>query len=110
GRFKYRPNMCRAIGMIAGGTGVTPMFQVGWEWRCCVLGGGDCGYSHVPGGVEMPVQFFSIFRISLPLPPPVPPPHPPLPPPPPPSPSPSPSPPLPLPFTILTPPSLTIPP
>ncbi|CAI7881780.1 unnamed protein product [Closterium sp. NIES-54] len=28
GKFKYRPNMCRAIGMIAGGTGVTPMFQV----------------------------------------------------------------------------------
>ncbi|CAI5525731.1 unnamed protein product [Closterium sp. Naga37s-1] len=28
GKFKYRPNMCRAMGMIAGGTGVTPMFQV----------------------------------------------------------------------------------
>ncbi|CAI5474454.1 unnamed protein product [Closterium sp. Yama58-4] len=28
GKFKYSPNMCRAIGMIAGGTGVTPMFQV----------------------------------------------------------------------------------
>eukprot|EP00475_Leptophrys_vorax_P030192 TRINITY_DN4506_c0_g2_i1.p1 TRINITY_DN4506_c0_g2~~TRINITY_DN4506_c0_g2_i1.p1 ORF type:complete len:295 (+),score=30.04 TRINITY_DN4506_c0_g2_i1:188-1072(+) len=28
GRFKYRPNMCRAIGMVAGGTGVTPMYQV----------------------------------------------------------------------------------
>lgn len=28
GRFKYRSNMCRAIGMIAGGTGVTPMYQV----------------------------------------------------------------------------------
>ncbi|GJP77699.1 hypothetical protein CLOP_g8057 [Closterium sp. NIES-67] len=28
GKFKYRPNMCRTMGMIAGGTGVTPMFQV----------------------------------------------------------------------------------
>ncbi|KAJ3364697.1 NADH-cytochrome b5 reductase [Allomyces javanicus] len=28
GQFKYTPNMVRAIGMIAGGTGITPMFQV----------------------------------------------------------------------------------
>ena len=29
GQFNYTPNMCRAIGMIAGGTGLTPMLQVG---------------------------------------------------------------------------------
>ncbi|XP_028758036.1 NADH--cytochrome b5 reductase 1 [Neltuma alba] len=28
GRFKYQPNEARALGMIAGGTGITPMFQV----------------------------------------------------------------------------------
>ncbi|KHN26281.1 NADH--cytochrome b5 reductase 1-like isoform X2 [Glycine soja] len=28
GRFKYQPNQVRALGMIAGGTGITPMFQV----------------------------------------------------------------------------------
>jgi cytochrome-b5 reductase len=28
GNFLYRPNMCRSIGMIAGGTGLTPMLQV----------------------------------------------------------------------------------
>lgn len=28
GAFVYTPNMCRRIGMIAGGTGVTPMLQV----------------------------------------------------------------------------------
>lgn len=28
GRFSYAPNMKRFIGMIAGGTGITPMFQV----------------------------------------------------------------------------------
>ncbi|XP_070664069.1 NADH--cytochrome b5 reductase 1-like isoform X1 [Malus domestica] len=28
GRFKYQPNQVRAFGMLAGGTGVTPMFQV----------------------------------------------------------------------------------
>lgn len=28
GNFNYTPNMCRAIGMIAGGTGITPMLQV----------------------------------------------------------------------------------
>jgi cytochrome-b5 reductase len=28
GQFNYSPNMCRAIGMIAGGTGITPMLQV----------------------------------------------------------------------------------
>lgn len=28
GQFNYTPNMCRAIGMIAGGTGITPMLQV----------------------------------------------------------------------------------
>ncbi|KAI9190106.1 NADH-cytochrome b5 reductase [Blastocladiella emersonii ATCC 22665] len=28
GSFKYTPNMCRAIAMIAGGTGLTPMLQV----------------------------------------------------------------------------------
>ena len=28
GQFNYTPNMCRAIGMIAGGTGLTPMLQV----------------------------------------------------------------------------------
>ncbi|KAJ8899043.1 hypothetical protein K2173_008873 [Erythroxylum novogranatense] len=27
-RFKYKPNQVRAFGMIAGGTGITPMFQV----------------------------------------------------------------------------------
>jgi len=28
GRFKYSPNMKRSFGMIAGGTGITPMYQV----------------------------------------------------------------------------------
>ncbi|KAG9323837.1 hypothetical protein KVV02_007847 [Mortierella alpina] len=28
GNFSYTPNMCRAIGMIAGGTGITPMLQL----------------------------------------------------------------------------------
>ncbi|KAF9580428.1 NADH-cytochrome b5 reductase [Lunasporangiospora selenospora] len=28
GQFNYTPNMCRHIGMIAGGTGLTPMLQV----------------------------------------------------------------------------------
>lgn len=28
GAFKYRPNMVRHIGMIAGGTGITPMLQI----------------------------------------------------------------------------------
>lgn len=28
GHFKYVPNMKRRIGMVAGGTGITPMFQV----------------------------------------------------------------------------------
>ncbi|KAJ1812740.1 NADH-cytochrome b5 reductase [Coemansia sp. RSA 2598] len=28
GSFKYTPNMVRSIGMIAGGTGITPMYQV----------------------------------------------------------------------------------
>ncbi|KAJ2003961.1 NADH-cytochrome b5 reductase [Coemansia thaxteri] len=28
GAFKYAPNMARAIGMIAGGTGITPMYQI----------------------------------------------------------------------------------
>lgn len=28
GSFNYTPNMCRAIGMIAGGTGITPMLQI----------------------------------------------------------------------------------
>lgn len=28
GSFNYQPNMCTAIGMIAGGTGITPMLQV----------------------------------------------------------------------------------
>ncbi|KAL1921800.1 uncharacterized protein VTP21DRAFT_10442 [Calcarisporiella thermophila] len=28
GAFNYKPNMCRAIGMIAGGTGITPMLQI----------------------------------------------------------------------------------
>ncbi|KAE8037680.1 hypothetical protein FH972_010247 [Carpinus fangiana] len=28
GRFKYQPNQVRAFGMLAGGTGITPMFQV----------------------------------------------------------------------------------
>ncbi|KAB1202622.1 NADH--cytochrome b5 reductase 1 [Morella rubra] len=27
GRFKYQPNQVRAFGMLAGGTGITPMFQ-----------------------------------------------------------------------------------
>ncbi|CAI0452284.1 unnamed protein product [Linum tenue] len=28
GRFKYQPNQVKAFGMLAGGTGITPMFQV----------------------------------------------------------------------------------
>ncbi|KAM5552319.1 hypothetical protein ABKV19_026932 [Rosa sericea] len=28
GRFKYQPNQVRAFGMLAGGTGIAPMFQV----------------------------------------------------------------------------------
>ncbi|KAG0236765.1 NADH-cytochrome b5 reductase [Actinomortierella wolfii] len=28
GQFNYTPNMCRHIGMIAGGTGITPMLQI----------------------------------------------------------------------------------
>ncbi|KAI3637093.1 hypothetical protein MIR68_004799 [Amoeboaphelidium protococcarum] len=28
GNFLYTPNMCREIGMLAGGTGITPMFQI----------------------------------------------------------------------------------
>ncbi|CAG9465483.1 unnamed protein product [Pedinophyceae sp. YPF-701] len=28
GEFEYEPNMCREIGMVAGGTGITPMYQV----------------------------------------------------------------------------------
>lgn len=28
GRFKYQPNMKEFFGMVAGGTGITPMFQV----------------------------------------------------------------------------------
>ncbi|TGZ85373.1 ferredoxin reductase-like protein [Ascodesmis nigricans] len=28
GQFVYTPNMCRAFGMIAGGTGITPMLQI----------------------------------------------------------------------------------
>jgi len=28
GRFNYKPNMMRFFGMVAGGTGITPMFQV----------------------------------------------------------------------------------
>ncbi|KAI7834538.1 hypothetical protein BX661DRAFT_175031 [Kickxella alabastrina] len=28
GAFRYTPNMSRAIGMIAGGTGITPMYQI----------------------------------------------------------------------------------
>ncbi|KAJ8766821.1 hypothetical protein K2173_008375 [Erythroxylum novogranatense] len=28
GRFKYEPNQVKAFGMLAGGTGITPMFQV----------------------------------------------------------------------------------
>lgn len=28
GRFQYRPNQVRGLGMIAGGSGITPMFQV----------------------------------------------------------------------------------
>ncbi|KAI5406900.1 NADH-cytochrome b5 reductase [Lathyrus oleraceus] len=28
GRFKYQPNQVKAFGMVAGGTGITPMFQV----------------------------------------------------------------------------------
>ncbi|KAF4949072.1 hypothetical protein FGADI_9146 [Fusarium gaditjirri] len=28
GAMKYQPNFCKKIGMIAGGTGITPMFQV----------------------------------------------------------------------------------
>jgi len=28
GQFKYDPTLCREIGMIAGGTGITPMLQI----------------------------------------------------------------------------------
>lgn len=28
GRFKYEPGQVRAFGMLAGGSGITPMFQV----------------------------------------------------------------------------------
>lgn len=28
GNFIYKPNMCRAIGMLAGGSGLTPMLQI----------------------------------------------------------------------------------
>jgi cytochrome-b5 reductase len=28
GKFDYTPNMKKAIGMLAGGTGITPMFQI----------------------------------------------------------------------------------
>ncbi|KAI7905724.1 uncharacterized protein BX663DRAFT_500701 [Cokeromyces recurvatus] len=28
GTFNYTPNMCRSIGMLAGGTGITPMLQI----------------------------------------------------------------------------------
>ncbi|EAW12887.1 putative cytochrome b5 reductase [Aspergillus clavatus NRRL 1] len=28
GAMKYKPNMCKRIGMIAGGTGITPMYQL----------------------------------------------------------------------------------
>ncbi|KAJ2760516.1 NADH-cytochrome b5 reductase, partial [Coemansia nantahalensis] len=28
GAFQYRPNMARALGMVAGGTGITPMYQI----------------------------------------------------------------------------------
>lgn len=28
GRFRYQPGQVRAFGMIAGGSGITPMFQV----------------------------------------------------------------------------------
>jgi len=28
GQFKYQPGLCRCIGMIAGGTGITPMLQI----------------------------------------------------------------------------------
>ncbi|KAJ2162448.1 NADH-cytochrome b5 reductase [Coemansia sp. RSA 552] len=28
GTFQYKANMCRAIGMLAGGTGITPMYQI----------------------------------------------------------------------------------
>ena len=29
GRFIYKPGQARAFGMLAGGSGITPMFQVG---------------------------------------------------------------------------------
>ena len=28
GQFKYAPGLCRELGMIAGGTGITPMLQI----------------------------------------------------------------------------------
>ncbi|CAN6645226.1 NADH-cytochrome b5 reductase 1 [Trichomonascus vanleenenianus] len=28
GQFRYTPNMCREINMVAGGTGITPMYQI----------------------------------------------------------------------------------
>lgn len=39
GRFKYQPGQVRAFGMIAGGSGITPMFQVCIEINfCCIFG------------------------------------------------------------------------
>lgn len=32
GRFKYEPNSVRAFGMIGGGTGITPMYQVSFNF------------------------------------------------------------------------------
>ncbi len=40
GRFKYQPGQVRAFGMIAGGSGITPMFQV-----CIVINFG-CIFVH----------------------------------------------------------------
>jgi cytochrome-b5 reductase len=38
GQFNYSANMCREIGMIAGGTGLTPMLQVHFRVRRLLFG------------------------------------------------------------------------
>jgi cytochrome-b5 reductase len=32
GRFEYKPNAYQSVGMIAGGSGLTPMLQVVCRW------------------------------------------------------------------------------
>lgn len=37
GAFIYTPNMAKEIGMVAGGTGITPMLQVSPLQRVCYM-------------------------------------------------------------------------